>query len=1362
MSKRRRGCVVVALGAAAVVCAGGLGTLWLGGSAGNAFLRAQIESQISAQIPGSVQIDELHTDLWGGADLRGVRLLDPAGSEVLSAQQIDVALGTAGSVDLDISGLDGLLTLDRAGQLNLITSIGELPELPAVAVGALQISGRLDLDIGGFELAIEQLNLRGSGASQPLSADLALITARVDSELGSAPVDGSASLGWDGSVLSIESDLDLADRQLVTTGSLETRWPGGVVDLQVQLSGELPEPFAGSIDARAQLMGPYRDLRVTGASTGDLESDFSGAAELDDPDWPASATGSVVFGDIWDALPAGTLAQGRFTAGVDLRPESAAQVQYDGTLELAGLGFPQSRVELEISEQGVGFTKLDLDGPHQASGSWRIDWEGDAGGEVATSLALDQLGTIGVPQGVDGRLGIRVEVSNGALSGAVQVRELRFQGLSIPSATGPVRGVLDPDYQVEALAELSIPRVHGRGVEVHQASIPLAISWAPGSPLLARGTGTAEGAAVLGIVDLVEPRATVLLRGVPGSPLFAEAELAVARPSSTGLPIDSLTATGTLRGDALAGSIHALTPWGAISTRARSDLHTGHSTLVGTRVEPLHGAPWSQRGQASAQIADSGITDLTVTLESDRGEVMVEGDLGEQDSSLAILGSLDLSVLEPWAPNIPPVGGSARFEGTLALDEGEPHAALSVLADSLTLGEFPIGSFSGTVTTLGESATAEGSASIRGQTVALDMEAVLDPRSGLALDSPWSATVSSSDLIAGRMVLSGTPRQPRVEGQALLRWKDEVVGQLAARGDGDEIELTGRLWDGLGTLDGTLQPDWAELIAGHPVHPTGESRLRVEVPWDVVLRPLQLSMPVSGSFKATGEAWLDGWSVITRGSWSTEGSVGEIAVIGEGILQPGQLDGQVSIGDGEIVVHATHAPIDLREPPDGRAAITAHGVPLAVIEALSPDLVDVRGGFDAEIAITPDGALGSVSLQDGSVRHRFLGIVLEDLEIIGGIERSNMTFELAATTHHARAGRDRPGRVELSTKARLGFFNLTDIDGNATLDEALVLSRPGQRARLSTPRPLVLSGSLWNPSVRGLIQVDEADVDLDRRLLAEADLWPMSPTEIDDRIRVLRDGMEVPRPPGTSEPFWSSIDALIAIDLGSQTEGAMALPYVDQLGGLIAEASRVRMDGRVTGDVQLRVTDGEAYADGTIDVVRAEARVANSTFGIDRAQVRFVDGDPLQPFLRAQGALVLDDGATINLFLRGTPDDASMTLTSVQLARTDEVWAAVVSGRNPNAIRSSVGMATSLATGVLFRTMFDRMSLGRWQWVSGGLQARYRVARNWTLIPRYAPLSYREDDFLLTTVYTPRPRLRLSLGVGLVDRWLGAEWQRRY
>lgn len=488
---------------------------------------------------------------------------------------------------------------------------------------------------------------------------------------------------------------------------------------------------------------------------------------------------------------------------------------------------------------------------------------------------------------------------------------------------------------------------------------------------------------------------------------------------------------------------------------------------------------------------------------------------------------------------------------------------------------------------------------------------------------------------------------------------------------------------------------------------------------------------------------------------------------------------KLKIDEGGIALRGTvplHVTLD--EPPKGwfdeplDVAITGRGVPIAVARALDGDIVDAEGwlalgGTVRGTPRAPDLDLHA-RLDDGSLRYRRLGIRAEDVHVQVDVVGDEVhVVDASLVTRPARRALDpwlggREGIVAHG-HARIGEFDLVDLDLEATVDHALVLSRRDQTARVSTTTPLHVAGRATHPVITGAIRVDQADVALDKGTLMEVGLWSPAPSELDPRIRVVRGGEAEVREVAAVRPFWAFVDADVHVDLGQDTQGGLALPYLGGFGGLAAEASTIEAEGVLAGSVDVRAADGVAQVDGRVDVVSGEARVMKSAFVLDAGTVTFVDGDPFRPFVIVAGGMGLEGGVNIDLALRGTPTGAEARFRSAQLDTTDQVISAVITGQNPLTGGSNVGVATGLASAVVTRTLFGDLDLGTLQFAGGVLSYTFAPTPRIRITPEIGiGTMFTGDALAIDASWRPTRALTVQAHLGTYRRSVSFEWRRRY
>ncbi|MEZ4322565.1 MAG: hypothetical protein R3F61_34175 [Myxococcota bacterium] len=1343
--------------------------MWLLGTAGQDFARARLEARLSAAIPGSVAIGALQTDFLTGAVLEDVVLRSPDGTEGMRAARVELTGGPLGPYNVDVRGLDGTLGIDRDGAITWRDAVGPLPPLPDVAIASVSVEGRLDLDVGGFQGALEGLVLTGSGGTAPLEARDLVGRARLVTALGGVDLDGTGSVSWDTELVAA-LDARVDGRPVELRAVARDPFGHGGLAASVNGGGLLPDPFRGEVQAGVEVTGDYDRLAIAATSEGAVQVGLGGDLDLTDPAWPVSLHGPVAFGALFPSLPEGTHVEGDLQARATLEPGSTASGALKGSIRAAGLHFPSSDLRFEADPEGLRLPELDLRGAHRAWGSAELGWTDLRAADLSLSADLGALAAIGLPAGITGTLAGHASVASGRLTGDVALANVTHRGFAIPTAHGPLRGELGPTWGLDATAVLDLPTLGGRGLAVEDAHLPLHVTWAPGGALRASGTGTAAHADLLGVSTLNAPRAQATLVAQPGVPLVASGRLTGGTLHVASVPITGLEAEGRLHGDAFTGSVRAESRFADVSTGVSGDLLGGDLALTGTTLALADGSSWTQDGEAGAHLGADGLGSVRVHLVSDLGRIALSGDLARERA---------LVVHAEAARAVADLAGHTVVDGTLAIVDQEPRFDGRWTVDGLEAASTALGALAGELTLADRRLAVRGEGRILDEPVAVEAEVGTAVDGGLDREAPWAlhllASPSDGALgetvrISGGVAVTGTPDDSTVEGELLVLHADTVLGQLALSGSADHVQLDGSAWDGLARVVGRVDTGLHDALEGRARAPTGQLDATADLPWSRLLPSTLPSDRVSGQLTARASATLDGWTVTPTATWSTRGNIGLHAVEGSGELADSRtvpasprdsLVGALRIGPGTLDVRAgLGGPMDLRRWPTGTLEVTGQGLPLSLVEVLDPELADVTGTFAVDLHGTLDHPVGALSLEGGHLRHRFFGVQVDDLAVAASVDGRTLETRVGAGLRSARQRSGRAGRLDLTITGEIvGGVAHPDLalrSGHVDLHDAVVLARSRQSMRLTTPAPLELGGSLRHPTVRGQIEVDEASVALDRALLVEAGLWGAGPRQIDPRIRLVQDGVDVPRTHDRTAPLWSALDADLEVDLGRLTEGSFALPYLDGLGSLAATASRIRVDARLLGSMRVRVAEGEAQADGSVDVADATAELGGSTFQIERAKLSFLGGELLQPHVLAAGWAGMGGGVGVDLYLRGTPTETLVNLSSAELDDS-ETWVAAMTGTNPKTARSSFSTATSLAIAVLVGPLFDRVDSGVWQFAEGGLQGRFRVGENAVLSPWVGPI-----DASLTGIYAPTPNLRLSAELGWNNQAISAGWRRRY
>ncbi len=341
---------------------------------------------------------------------------------------------------------------------------------------------------------------------------------------------------------------------------------------------------------------------------------------------------------------------------------------------------------------------------------------------------------------------------------------------------------------------------------------------------------------------------------------------------------------------------------------------------------------------------------------------------------------------------------------------------------------------------------------------------------------------------------------------------------------------------------------------------------------------------------------------------------------------------------------------------------------------------------------------------DTAISGVFSGAVQGGEEAVSGLRRlfSRKKKRKEKQKFQLKVGR---GKLEFDGRAALNEWLVEDLDLKLQLDQALLLSTSEQYLRLSTLKPLTVSGAITQPKVRGSVQVDEANLFLD---LATA--LGGSAMEIDPRIVVHRGTEEISTEVAEASLF-DDVDIELYLDLGRATRGRMVMPLeaIQWLGAQAEALLKVDLRARLSNDdalvfrqVPCRAPDREGkmkpvperqgacglyhpQVRGIIDIVDGAARVLRADFTLTTSKVSFLGSEVYNPNLDIHGEMRTDD-TTITMDIGGTAYDPDVKFNSAE--NPDQVFAMLALGTSLDDLTAQQ-VASTLAFALLNSALTD-------------------------------------------------------------------------
>ncbi len=375
--------------------------------------------------------------------------------------------------------------------------------------------------------------------------------------------------------------------------------------------------------------------------------------------------------------------------------------------------------------------------------------------------------------------------------------------------------------------------------------------------------------------------------------------------------------------------------------------------------------------------------------------------------------------------------------------------------------------------------------------------------------------------------------------------------------------------------------------------------------------------------------------------------------------------------------------------------VSGAGFPMTLLGGFDPDLRGVEG----LIAVTgtiggrldaprPDLAFAGEGL---AALYRPLLLSTEGARLEAHLTADAFTFDAKVPTRPARVFTRfdlEPGadpRIRTSGEVTLVDWTPTAVDGRVRfVDGAWVAAT--DLTKIRTTGELRVDGDWSAPRVRGDLELVQGLVGYETAGPADA-----APLQLSPALRVVRPSAPPPPPPSApATPL--ALDLGVDVDLGRNLQFELSMPFVEQLGELGAQVSRVDLSTRVGGRVRVRAQDGAPTLVGELDLVDGTVRLMRSSFDLQEGHVTFAGGDPYEDAELDLTARMQLATAALDLRITGTPVEPSFVLSSEEYPDPTEQMVILLTGSAPDELTSDQGAGAALA--LLWSSAFAGMRLG--------------------------------------------------------------------
>lgn len=1254
-----------------------VGILWLRTAAGNRFL---LESLLPLVQPdhGEIHTRALRTDLFTGATLEGVELVDAEGNVLIAVEEARVVWR--------LGGLPGRrLVLPEVWIQGLDVALGSGPRCYDVA-GLWDPSPEPSAPWSGLgiDVVVEALHLRDTRVAVCAGGLL-----QVDA------VAGDAALRLDGPVVSWS--------EVALGGVLLTGEVGGTAEVTGAGSWDGHEVRLGETSLRLGENTAALDGRVGLEGDGTLDLTLRSLSVAPDSLGVSQLLGrTAATGTVGGSFGAPTAQLSLTTPGgvVDVSAHYT-----DGSP--ASWGLRAETTTLHVAEIVAGLPPTEVHGTFVVSGTG-VGWPDE----------LDAHATFaGGSADLDGHGPFSLQADADLADGTLRLGSVRLTG---PGGRVTLTGVVDPtagtwnadvrDSRID-LAELAtwgVPALSGTG----RFTGHIEGSWTEPTWAEAEGRLDLDRVAWRDEVRVAEVETHVDLR-VDGTTPRGTLRLAFRDAVAQGRSVDAGTATLGLEGD----HVQLATSWhmgeqevlgfdGALDL-ARQEVAANRLHLA---LEPDFA--WDNLGPVAGRWTSDGVEDLHLQVRSGAARVGLDGDLhlgGRHDLRVSI-AEFPLASLAPVVPAMAGYAGTLTLDGTLSGTGPDPAFSGALAVTALTVPEVLHGlGVNATLAAADHQITVTGH--LRGpEALAADVDLALPFTApggvpAVHLDDPlhlrvWLPPTDLADwgrvfeglslpvvrasaelvvdgrlvdpearlVVAARLPVGATREDVEVDLDATVHQGALVLRTVGRQRLARRVEVTGGA-----TVDVAEALRRAGLDLG-PDRVPGDNLLSA-LSVDVV--PMQLPVDALRAFVSLPPS-LDGSVVgglhvggdlarpeLAGGLMLIDGHLAEIPLSPAiASLTPGEggyaADVEVGFGEGGHLHASGAVPFDPADAdvdamlarPGLDLRLDGSAVPVAVVAAFVPGMVEAAGVVAVEGSVTgslgdpvPDVRLGmqdgAFTLLDTNIRYERVGFTAHlDREAVEISDLSAVTRSIARPLDRGRKlSADTPPSILGGARVALDGWAPASTAADIVLDKAWVADRPNEVLRLSGR--VGVTGTWPVLAVKGKVDVDEGKL-----VLGESFFSSDGSLTLDEDIHVIRPGA-----PGEGTPaddpgpqFTYALD--LRANLNRNVDLDVTMPTEDYGGALTRGLSEIRLAVTLSDVDGLTVKKrlDEYSVVGQVEPVRGQATVLGKDFDISSGTISFTGLDPANPLLDLTAVYPSSYGE-ITARIQGTAEAPSVSLS---------------------------------------------------------------------------------------------------------------------
>ncbi|HKA56967.1 MAG TPA: translocation/assembly module TamB domain-containing protein, partial [Candidatus Binatia bacterium] len=349
--------------------------------------------------------------------------------------------------------------------------------------------------------------------------------------------------------------------------------------------------------------------------------------------------------------------------------------------------------------------------------------------------------------------------------------------------------------------------------------------------------------------------------------------------------------------------------------------------------------------------------------------------------------------------------------------------------------------------------------------------------------------------------------------------------------------------------------------------------------------------------------------------------------------------------------------------------VRSAGLSLAFLNLLSPSSVqDVKGTVSVDVRVrgpvNAPAPSGNIQLQQGQAHVKALGLTFQDI----GVQAQLAPGAVQISQLMVRAD---DGRLTGNGRVSLQQYTVSAFDLTLNAERFRVIRTPQFTAAVSGQ--LSGSGSLQQPVLRGELKLEDTSLRPDFSLLKSGPAKPDATIVVARSEQELKARPQPPQPthaasqaPSPGGPYEHlSLDLAVTVPRGTWV-------YLDE--GTV----------ELMGKLNIRKEPNrEPFLVGAIETVRGWYTFHNRKFTLERGQVTFTGGTPIDPSLDVDARSTLQK-YKIDIVIGGTAHDPTFALRSEPSLEQADILSLLIFGKTTDGLNS--GEKSSLQSEMMSAT----------------------------------------------------------------------------